>query len=183
MWVVRSRRGAIVELSLRQSMTLISDRMHRAERMSQQQWTWSTEDVIRSRLGAHESFLQQVLDKLTAEDWHPYHIFGIRLALEEALVNAVRHGNELDEQKHVRAVCHLNEQRIRIEIADQGSGFDPTGVPDPTTEENLEKPCGRGILLMRNYMTRVDYNQSGNRVVMEKLRSDPVTPSDAEQIC
>ena len=56
-------------------------------------------------------------------------------------------------------------------IADEGAGFDPCEVPDPTAPENLERPCGRGIMLMRHYMTTVAYNQRGNVVSMSKLRN------------
>ena len=62
---------------------------------------------------------------------------------------------------------------VWIEVVDQGPGFDPDMVPDPTCDENLEKPCGRGILLMRSYMSQVEFNSQGNCVTMEKLRSDP----------
>jgi serine/threonine-protein kinase RsbW len=55
-------------------------------------------------------------------------------------------------------------------IEDEGPGFAPTDVPDPTAEENLEKPGGRGIMLMKAFMTRVEYNQKGNRVRLEKVR-------------
>ena len=141
--------------------------------MSHDQTTWNLDESFRSELGAHHSFLDQVLAKLAEEGWHEKHIFGIRLSLEEALVNAVRHGNALDKSKQVRATCRLDAESIWVEVVDEGSGFNPNDVPDPTCDENLEKPCGRGILLMRNYMTRVEYNAQGNRVTMEKRRSDP----------
>ncbi len=141
--------------------------------MSQDHWTWTLEEKFPSELGAHESFLNQVLEMLSEEGWHEKHVFGIRLAMEEALVNAVRHGNALDNDKAVQATCRLAPDRIWIEVVDQGPGFDPDQVPDPTCDENLEKPCGRGILLMRSYMSQVEYNRQGNRVTMEKLRSDP----------
>ena len=141
--------------------------------MSQDHWTWTLEEKFPSELGAHESFLNQVVEMLANEGWHEKHVFGIRLAMEEALVNAVRHGNTLDSDKAVQATCRLVPDRIWIEIVDQGSGFDPGQVPDPTCDENLENPCGRGILLMRSYMSQVEYNRQGNRVTMEKLRSDP----------
>ncbi len=61
-----------------------------------------------------------------------------------------------------------------IEIEDEGTGFTPEEVPDPTSIENLEKPCGRGIMLMRAFMSRIEYNDQGNRVILEKVR-DPHT--------
>ena len=79
----------------------------------------------------------------------------------------------LTGQLSKRAACRLGAELIWVEVIDEGSGFNPNDVPDPTCDENLEKPCGRGILLMRNYMTHVEYNAQGNRVTMEKHRSDP----------
>ena len=97
-------------------------------------------------------------------------IFGVRLALEEALVNAIKHGNQLDRAKTVRVAYHISSERFDVLIADQGPGFDPTDVPDPTAAENLERPSGRGLMLMRHYMTEVRYNERGNAVAMTKIR-------------
>jgi serine/threonine-protein kinase RsbW len=96
-------------------------------------------------------------------------IFSIRLALEEALVNAIKHGNQMDRSKRVHISYRLLPDRFEVEVADDGPGFDPCDVPDPTAFENLERPCGRGLMLMRHYMTEVAYNASGNRVVMAKV--------------
>ena len=67
-------------------------------------------------------------------------IFGVRLALEEALVNAIKHGNGSDPLKSVRVSCQITDEKVRIVIEDEGTGFDLRGVPDPTDDENLEKP-------------------------------------------
>src|SRR5579862_4614041 len=99
-------------------------------------------------------------------------IFGVRLALEEALVNAIKHGNGLDPNKQVHVACQISNEKVRIVIEDEGDGFRPQDVPDPTEDENLEKPCGRGIMLMRAFLSVVEYNDRGNRVVLEKLRND-----------
>jgi serine/threonine-protein kinase RsbW len=95
-------------------------------------------------------------------------LFAIRLALEEALVNAVKHGNKLDPAKHVRIQYHITDQRAAITIEDQGSGFNSTNLPDPTADENLSRCCGRGILLMRKFMTSVIFNPAGNKVTLVK---------------
>ncbi len=57
---------------------------------------------------------------------------------------------------------------VRIEIEDEGEGFDVADIPDPTADENLERPCGRGLMLMRAFMTSITYNERGNRVVLVK---------------
>tara|TARA_B110000014_G_scaffold204172_1_gene154339 strand:- start:60 stop:485 length:426 start_codon:yes stop_codon:yes gene_type:complete len=97
-------------------------------------------------------------------------VFGVRLALEEALVNAIKHGNGMDPAKQVQIDCRFDDDGVRIVIEDEGPGFDVTSVPDPTSEENLDKPGGRGIMLMRSFMSHIEYNESGNRLVLEKRR-------------
>ena len=87
--------------------------------------------------------------------------FAIKLALEEGLTNAVRHGNHLDPNKQVHATYDINSEQAVITITDQGDGFDPAKVPDPTLNENIEKPAGRGIMLMFAYMDEVEYSQQG----------------------
>jgi len=96
-------------------------------------------------------------------------IFSVRLALEEALVNAIKHGNQMDRTKKVRISYRLLSGRLDVRITDEGPGFDPSDVPDPTAIENLERPCGRGLMLMRHYMTEVDYVGCGNTVTMSKV--------------
>jgi serine/threonine-protein kinase RsbW len=103
-------------------------------------------------------------------------VFGVRLALEEALVNAIKHGNGLDPNKHVGVACQISQEKVRIVIEDEGKGFRLQDVPDPTEDENLEKPCGRGIMLMRAFLSLVEYNELGNRVTLEKHRNDVGSP-------
>jgi serine/threonine-protein kinase RsbW len=92
--------------------------------------------------------------------------FALKLCLEEALTNAIRHGNSGQAGKKVNIRYRVDPQVIDIYIADEGPGFDPGGVPDPTLTENLSRPCGRGILLMRAYMSHVEYNATGNEIHM-----------------
>jgi serine/threonine-protein kinase RsbW len=98
-------------------------------------------------------------------------IFSIKLALEEALVNAIKHGNQMDRSKKVHISYRVSADCFEIKITDEGKGFDPEDVPDPMAPENLERPCGRGLLLMRHYMTEVTYHAPGNRLSMSKVRS------------
>jgi serine/threonine-protein kinase RsbW len=103
--------------------------------------------------------------------------FAIRLALEEALSNAFKHGNQNNPELKVTMQCSVGDDCIEIEIEDQGEGFDPDAVPDPTVDENIEIPSGRGIVLMRSFMTEVRYEPPGNRLRMRFNRPDP----DAEE--
>lgn len=116
--------------------------------------------------------IQEDIEKaLKAHQFSEYDIFGIKLALEEAMVNAIKHGNQMDRAKKVRIAYQIAADRFDILIVDEGPGFDPSDVPDPTDVENLERPCGRGLMLMRHYMTEVTYNCRGNSVTMCKVRN------------
>jgi serine/threonine-protein kinase RsbW len=106
---------------------------------------------------------------LQAYDVHHKDIFSIRLALEEALVNAIKHGNQMDRQKKVAITYVVEAGRFEIQITDEGNGFDPSDIPDPTIAENLERPCGRGLMLMRHYMSQVAFSGRGNCVHMSKV--------------
>ena len=117
----------------------------------------------------------------------------VGVALEEALLNAAYHGNlevssDLRETDHsayyalarvrsetppyctrsIQIEVEISPDGVRYTIEDQGPGFDPSKLPDPTDPVNLERPCGRGLLLMRTFMDEVSYNEKGNRVTMQK---------------
>lgn len=128
------------------------------------------EVTIPSDTAAGQAVQERIVNRLEAYDFPPRDVFGMRLALEEALVNAIKHGNGMDPDKSVRVTCEIDATRVCVEIEDDGPGFDVSDVPDPTAEENLERPCGRGIMLMRAFMTRVEYNAKGNRLTLEKIR-------------
>jgi serine/threonine-protein kinase RsbW len=81
--------------------------------------------------------------------------FGIDMAVREAVTNAVLHGNKLDETKFVDVIVKISPNALEIQVHDQGPGFDPEAVPDPTKDENLMKTSGRGIFFMRNFMDEV----------------------------
>lgn len=115
---------------------------------------------------------ERIVNLLEQNEFTPRDVFSVRLALEEALVNAIKHGNQMDPAKKVRIGCRLEQEKVWIEIEDQGEGFDPLDVPDPTTDDNLERPCGRGVMLIKAFMTSVTYNDSGNCIIMEKVRGD-----------
>jgi serine/threonine-protein kinase RsbW len=98
--------------------------------------------------------------------------FAIRLCLEESIVNAFRHGNRSEPGKVVQFHCKIDGESAEFEIQDEGVGFDPAGVPDPTAEENLEIPSGRGLMLMRAYMSEVEHLAPGNMIRM-KYKNGP----------
>ena len=105
--------------------------------------------------------------------------FALKLALEEALINAVKHGNKLDPAKRVRGRATVTADRAEIVVQDEGVGFTRVAIPDPTLEENLEKTSGRGILLIEAYMDEVQWSDQGRRVRMVK-HNNARTPLDDE---
>ena len=92
--------------------------------------------------------------------------FRLRVALAEALANAIQFGNECDPNKIVQVHADLFVDHIRLQVSDEGPGFDPTLVPDPRDPEMLESPCGRGLFIIRHLAERVEFNEKGNTIWM-----------------
>ena len=90
------------------------------------------------------------------------------VALDEAFVNAVKHGNKFDPDKLVRITADVSAAEARFTIEDEGEGFDVNSIPDPLDPENLFKTSGRGVLFIYNIMDEVVYNDRGNRLTMVK---------------
>jgi serine/threonine-protein kinase RsbW len=119
--------------------------------------------------------LQPVFDEV--QGWmefldYPYRdVFAVLLAFQEAAGNAFRHGNRGDPGKHVQITYHVSSSEVLLAVEDQGEGFDPDQVPDPLIRDNLERPGGRGLFLMRAYMSWVAFNPKGNCVTLCRRRS------------
>jgi serine/threonine-protein kinase RsbW len=96
----------------------------------------------------------------------PSAAFALRLALDEAIRNAFVHGCCDCPGKLIDVSWTVSRDKVTITVDDHGVGFDPNEVPDPREDDNLERPCGRGLLLMRAYMTSIHYNEQGNSVTM-----------------
>jgi serine/threonine-protein kinase RsbW len=126
--------------------------------------------TIPSDLAEARRVQELIEEALTASAYTEHDIFAIKLALEEALVNAIKHGNQMDPDKRVFIVYLVTAERFEIRITDEGEGFNPEDVPDPTDERYIDRPCGRGLLLMRGFMTEVQYHGRGNIVSMSKVR-------------
>lgn len=88
------------------------------------------------------------------------------LSVVECVNNAIVHGNKLSADKKVRIHFHITNKRIEVTVTDEGEGFDPDSLPDPTAEENIEKDCGRGIFLMRHLADDVSFEDNGRKVKM-----------------
>lgn len=125
-----------------------------------------------SSLTAYHALIEQVLLKLRGLGWEEKILFGVHMALEESISNAIRHGNKEDTEKIVRVECELGTHRFWAKICDEGEGYEPGAVPDCRSPENLEQPGGRGLALMRAYMDKVEHSECGCCVIMEKRLSD-----------
>ena len=122
----------------------------------------------REQIGA---LIDHVLEQAEQYEFGNSAIFAVRLAIEEAITNAFEHGHQgLDPELPIRVEYRVDEQAIQIAVEDQGPGFSPEKLPDPTLLENLSKPSGRGVMLMRAYMSEVEFNDRCNRVKMSYQR-------------
>lgn len=122
--------------------------------------------VIASDFAEGRAVQDRILEELQRYHYYPDAAFAIRLALEEALINAIKHGNKFDHAKKVRIEATVTDEQTQICIEDEGEGFERTQVPDPTAEENLHRLHGRGILLIEAYMNEVTWQRGGRRVCM-----------------
>lgn len=113
----------------------------------------------------------EVIDALRLHQWSDEDQFSIRMALEEAIMNAIKHGNECDPSKMVRIKMGFDDSVFEASITDRGCGFDPEQVPDPTADENLGKSCGRGVMLMKEFVDSLEFNDCGNEVTLTKAKS------------
>jgi serine/threonine-protein kinase RsbW len=129
-----------------------------------------------SDFAAGRAVQNEILDEVRRNGYAGNCFFAINLALEEALTNAIRHGNRLDPNKKVHVEARVTPRRVEITVQDEGPGFDRKNIPDPTAEENLEKCSGRGILLIEAYMSSVKWDRGGRRLRMVK-KNEPADGS------
>ena len=128
---------------------------------------------LASSLSVYHEFVQDILEKLQELGWSERVLFGVHMALEESISNAIRHGNKENPQKLVHVECELSTTRFWAKVCDEGEGYEPNAVPDCRSPENLEVPGGRGLALIRAYMTSVEHSECGCCVMMEKrLKSE-----------
>lgn len=123
---------------------------------------------IPSDFAASRDAQNDIMSDVQAAGFDEENVFAIRISLEEAIVNAIRHGNRLDASKRVRIESTTSPLHVEIMVEDDGVGFDRKHVPDPTSVENLCRPSGRGILLIESYMTEVRWENGGRRMYMVK---------------
>ncbi len=126
--------------------------------------------VIPSKLTELPKVQQAIIKPAESLGYGKEEIFAIRLALDEAVTNAIHHGNGNDPKKQVTIEYRVDEQAVMINVTDEGRGFCPDKLPDPTLEDNLATPHGRGVMLIGAYMTEVHFNPCGNCISMVKRK-------------
>ncbi|MFW6330698.1 MAG: ATP-binding protein [Gemmatimonadota bacterium] len=125
-------------------------------------------------LGAIERSIDYLLDRCRAAGFEEDRLrLNLRVGVAEALANAMMYGNARDPGKRVTLEAWCEPSRIRIRITDEGPGFDPGTLPDPTLPQNLTRPHGRGVFLIRELMDEVAFNAQGNSVDMILYARDP----------
>lgn len=132
------------------------------------QWSLFYEESLSSQISEVCRLADKIVNKLRENYWDEDISDQIFVALDEALVNAVQHGNHQLPWKKVFVRCRISADLVQIEITDEGEGFDPEKVADPTTADQIHKKSGRGIHLMRHFMDKVEYSFQGTRVYMER---------------
>jgi serine/threonine-protein kinase RsbW len=99
-------------------------------------------------------------------------VFDVHVSFEEALRNAMIHGNKSEPDKKVKVETEVTDEYVVIHVEDEGEGFDPGSLPDPTLEENLLREGGRGVYLIKHLMDEVTYENAGRKVIMKKYFND-----------
>ena len=125
--------------------------------------------------GVRESFDEienSVVQKMASFAYEEDAIFSVRVAIEEAFANALLHGHRGETSITIDVEWCVTESYVEFMISDQGRGFDPSSIPDPTADENLTIPSGRGLAMMNAFMDEIERNERGNTVRMKHIRRD-----------
>lgn len=116
---------------------------------------------VRENVRVAENFIEDAKKTYSITD----DLYGnIMVAVIESVSNAIIHGNKQDEKKNVNVDLTVDTSAISIEVTDQGNGYDYSSIPDPTLPENLQKPGGRGLFLMKNLCDKVNFYDNGRRI-------------------
>lgn len=133
-----------------------------------QNWHEKIEFEVPSQISLMHSILDYLMKRVEKSGVINPENSNLFIALDEAFVNAVKHGNKYDATKLVRISAEVSTKEARFTIEDEGEGFNVAEIPDPTDTANLFKTSGRGVLIIHNVMDEVTYNERGNRLTMVK---------------
>lgn len=128
--------------------------------------------VLSSFDASWSDYSAAIVGTLNRKGWPKEDIFSTEMAVAEAIVNGVKHGNRYDRKKNVRAACRVSDDALVIVVTDEGNGFDVKRVADPRQGEGPSRMTGRGIFIINHYMTEARHNETGNELILIKRRSD-----------
>ena len=119
-------------------------------------------------------FVQQsILDIMETLEYSERDLFAVRIAVEEAIANAVLHGHQGDQSRLFEISWTISSEVVRITVCDEGRGYDAQSVPDPTADENLTLPSGRGLAMINAFMTEVKVSDNGRSIEMRREKEPP----------
>ncbi|MCP4757903.1 MAG: ATP-binding protein [Planctomycetes bacterium] len=127
---------------------------------------WQGSWKVTGHREACQTIVDEILAAMDEAQMESAVVFAVRLSVEEALSNAIAHGHGGDLSLQLCVDAEVRPEEVVVSVKDVGPGFDPASVPDPTAEENLTIASGRGLALIRAFMTEVDVPPPGNRIVM-----------------
>lgn len=148
--------------------------------MAEAAQSWTLKDSIPSDVDQGHHAIEKLLAAMTQRNWEGRNYFHVQMAAEEAMVNAVEHGNKKAKDKRVDIEFVVSEDEVYMRFTDEGEGFNPEELPDPRDDENLHCTNGRGVMLIKEMMSEVKYSERGNQVEMWKRRSASSEESEAE---
>ena len=133
---------------------------------SQPEHSDSDSRVVKGTREAFDEIQETVLAQMAECGYSETDLFSVKVAIEEALANALLHGHQADKSRDIEVAWKVDNNAVEISVQDQGRGYDPKMVPDPTADENLALPSGRGVAMMHSFMDDVQINEKGNKVTM-----------------
>ncbi len=137
--------------------------------------------VVESSSYAFEGVCERILSELQADNFSKDDIFAVHIGLEEAFLNAIKHGNKDDITRKVTINYSIRPDKVEIFMKDEGEGFDPDSIPDPRCGDNIYKVGGRGLFLIRSYMDLTEFNEQGNCICMVKHKSNKKSLASREK--
>ena len=129
--------------------------------------------IVQGTREAFDAIQHEIITAMEDAGYVDDDLFAIRISLEEGLANALLHGHQGDDEQEIEVLWFCDTQFIQCVIIDQGRGYDPESIPDPTADENLTLPSGRGLAMIRAFMDEVMVNEQGNRVTMKRCKVRP----------
>lgn len=138
-----------------------------------QEWTWTLHKSLPSDLDLGHGIIELLMQALETAKWEGRDLFHIGMAIEEAVVNAIEHGNKRNPDKKIHLDFRVSPEICYMQVTDEGEGFCREMLKDCTEDENLDKPRGRGVMLIEELMSEAKYNERGNQVTMIRKRNDP----------